>query len=310
MNQQIPIQDIAAQFNLTSRTLRYWEQKGLYKSSRDSQSNWRVYGNEAIERIRLVVLLRELDIPIKNIKKIIETGETCTVANVFEMQLHKLGSESHEIMKKVDLLNKCLNAVNSLDNGGSEHNFIEKVEKTLSLQMSSKQNLKCEWEEIVMSNNPILSGALRIISLPAMRVAVCNVISESPEDEALGNVLKWAGEENLMGTARIFGFNTTPYSPESAEYGWAACITIPEQVKIPEYLEEKRLPGGLYASFNSTNEVYDSWQTLMRLLKECEEYEVDKNRPCLEEHILSGELKEQGNDFYLTLLEPVRKLAL
>jgi DNA gyrase inhibitor GyrI len=176
--------------------------------------------------------------------------------------------------------------------------------------MSSKQNLKCEWEEIVMSNNPILSGALRIISLPAMRVAVCNVISESPEDEALGNVLEWAGEENLMGTARIFGFNTTPYSPESAEYGWAACITIPEQVKIPEYLEEKRLPGGLYASFNSTNEVYDSWQTLMRLLKECEEYEVDKNRPCLEEHILSGELKEQGNDFYLTLLEPVRKLAL
>ncbi|MBU5310415.1 MerR family transcriptional regulator [Tissierella carlieri] len=28
---------------MTSRTLRYWEQKGLFSSSRDMQSNWRVY---------------------------------------------------------------------------------------------------------------------------------------------------------------------------------------------------------------------------------------------------------------------------
>ncbi|WP_346936776.1 effector binding domain-containing protein, partial [Clostridium sp.] len=139
------------------------------------------------------------------------------------------------------------------------------------------------------------------------RVAVCNVISTSPEDEALKKVLDWAESENLMGTARIFGFNTTAYSPGCTEYGWAACITVPEQVVLPEYLEEKRLPGGLYASLNSTNEVYDSWQTLMRLLKENNSYVVDESRLCLEEHIPSGEDKGQGNDFYLNLLEPITK---
>jgi hypothetical protein len=61
--------------------------------------------------------------------------------------------------------------------------------------------------------------------------------------------------------------------------------------------------GGLYASFNSTNEVYDSWQTLMKLLKEENGYEVDKNRLCLEEHIPSG--MTDGDEFYLTLLEPI-----
>jgi len=63
------------------------------------------------------------------------------------------------------------------------------------------------------------------------------------------------------------------------------------------------LPGGLYASLNSTNEVYDSWQTLMRLLKDNNAYAVDESRSCLEEHIPSGE----GNDFYLNLLEPITK---
>ncbi|MBZ9685618.1 GyrI-like domain-containing protein [Clostridium estertheticum] len=74
-----------------------------------------------------------------------------------------------------------------------------------------------------------------------------------------------------------------------------------EQVILPEHLEEKRLPGGLYASLNSTNEVYDSWQILMRLLKESNEYAVDESRPCLEELIRSGEDKRQGKDFYLNL---------
>lgn len=310
MNQQIPIHDLVSQFNITSRTLRYWEQKELFKSSRDTESNWRVYDNETIEIIRLVVLLRELDIPIRDIKKIIDSKKACTTANLLENKIRKLEGESNEIIKKISLLNRCLGAVNTLNKRVDSYNFVEEIEKVLNIQIPSKKILKCEWEGIVMTNNPILSGSLRIVTLPAMRVAVCNVISDSPEDKAISNILKWAEEENLMGTARMFGFNTTPYSLGSKEYGWAACITIPEQVQIPEYFEEKHLPGGLYASFNSTNEVYDSWQTLMKLLKECGEYEVDKSRPCLEEHIPSGEWKKQGYDFYLNLLEPVRKNRL
>lgn len=162
-----------------------------------------------------------------------------------------------------------------------------------------------------MTNNLLLSGALRIISLPAMRLAVSNEISESPEEKALSDVLEWAKGKKLMGTAKIFGFNTTTSTLESTEYGWAACISIPEQVVVPDYLEEKNLPGGLYAAYNSTNEVYDSWQTLMRLLKESKEYEVDQSRQCLEEHIPSGEKNGKGtiNNFYLTLLEPVKEIS-
>lgn len=307
MSQYEPIHEISAKLGLTSRTLRYWEEKGLFRSIRDPQSGWRVYSNEAVQRIRLILLLRELDISIKAVKSVLDSADVVMAKGVIEKQIHKLNQETAEIAKRRNMLGKCLSALNSIQLLPDSSQWMMTMEKTLAPNILSKQCLKNQWEEIIMIDNTILSGALRVITLPAMRVVVCNVISQSPEDEALDKVVGWAEAENLMGTARIFGFNTTPYSPGSTEYGWAACATIPEQVVIPGYLEEKRLPGGLYASLNSTNEVYDSWQTLLRLLKESNEYEVDDSRPCLEEHIRSGETKGQGGGFYLNLLEPVRK---
>ncbi len=298
-----PIHQVSEQFGLTSRTLRHWEDKGLFYSTRDPQSGWRMYNSEALQRIRLVILLRELDIPLKFVKVIIDSADTKVTSKIIRNQINKLSEENIVITNRKNLLSKCLSIINSMELPSNESEYLVNMEETLALQIISTNNMIEQWEDIIMTNNAITSGALRIVSLPDMRVAVCNVISTSPEDEALKKVLDWAESEHLMGTARIFGFNTTAYSPGCTEYGWAASITVPEQVVIPECFEEKRLPGGLYASLNSTNEVYDSWQTLMRLLKDNNAYAVDESRLCLEEHIPSGE----GNDFYLNLLEPITK---
>lgn len=299
------IHEVSAQYGLTSRTLRHWEEKELFKSERDPQSGWRIYSDEALQRIRLSLLLRELDIPLKSVKVILDSVDPEIAAKIIKRQIDKLDEESALMSRRKKLLGKCLLALNSIKPSFDTSQYLVQMEETLAPELISTKNMIEQWEGIIMSNDTVTSGALRIVNLPAMRVAVCNVVSASPEDEALRKVLAWAKSEKLMGTARIFGFNTTLYNPGCAEYGWAACVTVPELVMLPEYLEEKRLPGGLYASLNSTNEVYDSWQTLMRLLKESNEYAVDESRPCLEEHIPSGEYKGKENDFYLNLLEPV-----
>lgn len=302
-----PIHKVSEQLQVTSRTLRHWEEKGLFQSHRDPQSGWRVYNNEALQRIRITKLLRQLDISLKLVKAILDSTDPQIAARIIINQINKLNEENIVIVQQKDFLSKCLLGLNSMEPISDTSGYLVHMEKILAFQIFSKNNMIKQWEDINMANNTIASGALRIVALPAMRVAVCNVISASPEEEALKKVLGWAESESLMGTARIFGFNTTAYSPSSTEYGWAACVTVPEQVVLPEYLEEKRIPGGLYAALNSTNEVYDSWQALMRLLKENNEYVVDESRSCLEECIPSGEDKGEGNDFYLNLLEPISK---
>lgn len=64
MEKPIPIQKLAAQLGLTSRTLRHWEAERLFQSQRDEASGWRVYDTEAVLCIHFTALLRRLGLSI------------------------------------------------------------------------------------------------------------------------------------------------------------------------------------------------------------------------------------------------------
>lgn len=301
-----PIHKVAPSLGLTSRTLRHWEEEGLFKSLRDPQSGWRVYDEEAVGRIRFTLLMRQLDIPVRQIRDVLQSRSPRAAENALTSRIEKLNGEGEALVRRKQLLSACLATLKSLPEPARARP-LALMETSLAQNISFENNLKKQWEESIMSNNTASSGSFRVITMPAMRVAVCNVVSSSPEDEALKGVLGWAEREGIMGTARIFGFNTTKYTPGDAEYGWAACVTVPEKVAIPANLEERRFPGGLYAMLASTNEIYDSWQALVAAIKESGEVEADHARPCLEEHIRNGNPAGSGNEYYLNLLEPVRR---
>jgi DNA-binding transcriptional MerR regulator/DNA gyrase inhibitor GyrI len=306
MGMHEPIHKISMQLGLTSRTLRYWEDMGLFCSTRDLQSGWRVYDAEAVQRIRLTLLLRELNIPIKAVKAILDSTMPQFAAKIIALEMDELDQERVAITQRKDVLGKCISALDSLYPLPDASRNLANIENALAHQLSSVQNCAINQEDILMSHDPNKQESLHIIALPPMRVAVCTIVSDSPEDEALNRVLEWASSQDLMGTARIFGMNTTSYTPGCTEYGWAACITIPEHVALPDHLEEKRLSGGLYAMTmaDSTSAIYDSWQTLVKKLDQSHEYQLDHDgRPCLEEHIQRGD----SNSFYVNLLEPIRK---
>lgn len=306
MSQYEPIHNVAARLGLTSRTLRHWEDEGLFASVRDRQSGWRLYDDQTMGKIRFTLIMRELDIPVKDIREVLESGNPRTAALALHHRMERLGEEGESLRRRKRLLQACLTALAALPEL-QETRRLALMESTLASQIHSTQSIKNDWEESVMTSNKASSGMFRIITLPPMRLAACNVVSASPEDEALGRVTGWAEAQGLMGTARIFGYNTTPYTPGQAEYGWAAAVTVPDSIELPDFLEEKRLPGGLYAMLASTNEIYDSWQALVKEINESAEVEADHGRPCLEEHIRNGNPAGCGNEYYLNLLEPVKR---
>jgi DNA gyrase inhibitor GyrI len=130
----------------------------------------------------------------------------------------------------------------------------------------------------------------------------------SPEDEAMSPVIEWLESSNLMGTAKLFGGNVKPFpSKESPQYGYGMCASIPENIEIPKHLKEMRLPGGLYAIMPSSEDIFGSWQLLMKYLSQNKEYTSDRSRLCLEEYIRNDNPDGQGSQFMLNLLEPVKK---
>lgn len=61
------ISQVAEQFNLTTRTLRYYEELGLIKPSRNN-SKQRLYTNKECTRIKLIIRGKQLGFTLEEIK--------------------------------------------------------------------------------------------------------------------------------------------------------------------------------------------------------------------------------------------------
>ncbi|RQW07916.1 AraC family transcriptional regulator [Paenibacillus rhizophilus] len=161
-------------------------------------------------------------------------------------------------------------------------------------------------EDLLMSNLEE-NNIIKIVTLPPMRVAYNIAVGAAPEDEAMAPVLDWIKSSNLLGTARFFGGNVVPLpSHLGTPYGYGMCAAIPDGVDVPSHLKEMVMPGGLYAMFESSDDIGDSWKTLMRYLSKHSKYKSDRSRLCLEEHIRNDNPDGSGSKYYLNLFEPVK----
>lgn len=82
------IGDIAKRFDLNPRTIRYYEEIGILQKDRRTESRYRIYTDEAIERLESILKAKTLGLKIDEIKEIMlihEKGEApceCTRAFV------------------------------------------------------------------------------------------------------------------------------------------------------------------------------------------------------------------------------------
>lgn len=62
--------EVEEMLDITKKTLIYYENEGLVKPSRDN-NNYRYYNQDDISKIKFILLLREMDVTIEEIKQII-----------------------------------------------------------------------------------------------------------------------------------------------------------------------------------------------------------------------------------------------
>ena len=64
------VKQLARLAGITPRTLHYYDEIGLLKPSQVGDNGYRYYGEDALLRLQQVLLYRELDMPLENIKDI------------------------------------------------------------------------------------------------------------------------------------------------------------------------------------------------------------------------------------------------
>ena len=70
----LTITEVSRTHDVSARMLRYYEQQGLIASKRREGYAYRVYDDENIARLRLILVLRKLRVPLKTIEELRDTA--------------------------------------------------------------------------------------------------------------------------------------------------------------------------------------------------------------------------------------------
>jgi len=129
------ITDAAKQFGMTSKTLRYYERVGLLEAKRADNNNYRYYSEAEVERIKQIIVLRKMQISIKDIVRIYENADMSTVVDVFIRRINAISDEIDVLSELKQITNDFLQVM--LKNGVTKISALpilyEQMEKQLDV---------------------------------------------------------------------------------------------------------------------------------------------------------------------------------
>lgn len=287
----IKIGEVAAKYDISSRTLRYWEETGILKSCR-MENGYRYYDEPNIKKIRQIKLLRKLRLPIQGIQRILSTGELSAAVEVLTDHMEDTKNEAEELKALGVILERLIEIVKNKQDMTGVFEYLEVHNNSAAMELKNALQITLSERKNTMSENSAYNqtGEVRIINLPRMVVASYCAVSETPENDCTKVMDKLVREYSLYDKAgfRHFGFNNP--SPESGktEYGYEMWAVVPENFEVPEPFTRKEFNGGLYAAIPTyLPDIGERWGQLYEWVQKNESYEVDWNPD-----ILRSELEE------------------
>jgi DNA-binding transcriptional MerR regulator len=128
------INEVCRLLNTTSRTLRYYEEKGIIQSTKSDFSSRRQYTSVQIDQIRHVIILRTLGLSVKTIAELQRSGKD--LKTTIEVRRAEIMAIIDRKYREINILNE---AICLIDRGKS---IFENPPSQSFIQTSA------EWREI------------------------------------------------------------------------------------------------------------------------------------------------------------------
>ena len=321
------ITEVSRTLDVSTRMLRYYEQQGLITSARRPDYAYRVYDAENVNRLRIILVLRKLRVPLKDIAAILTDCDAGEAVAILQTRVQEVEGEIRSLMAIRDALTMFISRIAGAQDAARRIELLGdedllRVVRALSL---SNPTLK---EKVIMSDINHAEQEqwrklnVRLIQLPPMTVAAFHYIGPDPEDHAgdmAGRFVRESRLYELKPDSRMFGFNHPNPSPDRPHYGYEVWLTIPDDMDVPAPGEKKRFPGGLYAAHAIDFGNFHEWGWLAQWVENSPDWAGNGSSEGhqnmfggLEEHlnwVRAAHLgwPEDGLSGKIDLLHPIRK---
>ena len=91
------INEVCHIVGLSRKSIRYYEENGLLSPKRNTENDYRMYTEEDIRKLKIIKFLRELDVPIRELKMLNEG--TLTLQECMESRIYKIKEQEEKYLK-------------------------------------------------------------------------------------------------------------------------------------------------------------------------------------------------------------------
>ena len=190
------VKEISEITGISVRTLHYYDEIGLFQPTGKSEAGYRLYDDKALETLQEILFFREFDIPLKEIKSIME-NPTLDRNEILKMQRKMLIAKKERMEHLIANIDDILKGENKMDFAIFDKKEIEKLFQTTFEHMP---------EEIRQTAIDEFGG------IEQWKKHYIDVVSSEDMQKKYAKAVEWfGGKEDFLSSAK------NPISKEVAE---------------------------------------------------------------------------------------------
>ncbi len=302
------ISQVSNLFSISTRTLRYYEQIGLITPAKQENSAYRAYDNEAVMRLRQIIVLRKLRIPLKQIAEVLQSANARVAIEAFERSLADIEDEITALSTIRSVTKAFIDKLNLMGAKFAlpdDESLMEVVDSLTVTKVHFKEEKSME--QLNQASNKLSKledKDVRIVYLPPMTVAAAYASGEGCEGKTADMIKQFVDESGLLHIkpdARCFGFDCSQGTAEIGEpsHIYETWVSVPSDMEIPSPLIKRVFKGGLYAAHVLRSWDFEDWRLLGAWVNASDKYENDLGSPrWTSPETVAGQGFEETLNFY------------
>ena len=120
------VKDVSEITGVSIRTLRYYDEIGLLKPTELTDAGYRLYDNKALERLQEIMFFKELEIPLEDIKKIMDSPNYDR-EQALSTQKKLLEQKRNRLNGIIELISDVMKGVNTMSFEAFTNEDIQKI---------------------------------------------------------------------------------------------------------------------------------------------------------------------------------------
>lgn len=269
MNKLIKIREVSSKYDISARTLRYYEEIGLISSIRSADYAYRLYDESAISRLEQILILRKLNISIRDIQRIFSAEGSEAVLEVLKKKVDDIDGEMSLLGELREIVLEFIQQIRQADFSREAdvkllYDRAKSIEKRLS-NVSYSGNPSSVNRLVEVTEKLKKAPEVRVVQIQPFRAVTSGADSF---DRVMGEFNQWQEAHNHLIRRMIYGSPDFLWGEADGRAVWIWAVedwvepadTSPYQIITFE--------GGLYAAAMSIDGDSESYSGVyQRILK-------------------------------------------